>query len=186
MKYFIFAIVFVFCASTIQAQDFFVPNGAFMPTAEKLKPLNEDQQQLAPYSQRRYKVIDGRVFAIKDEPKEISQEPEALSTDTPDLKVPETALTLEPLPSQNTVTTTPEPVLKTVENLTVQTPQVKAPSASPIDNKLPSYKNRYAQYLQDLQTFQKTKQMPENKELESTLEKLSEPREIVLFQGKLE
>lgn len=181
MKYFIFAIVFVLCIATLQAQDFFVPSGAFSPTTEKLKPLNENQSQLSPYSQRRYKVIDGHVFAIKDEVVPPPQEEEP--AENPAVSSPELPLPAEPAALTTVAEKIPTPV---VETPVLQVPQISAPQTAPVDLKLPSYKNRYALYLKDLQTFQKTKQMPENKDLAAALKKLSEPREIVLFQGKLE
>ncbi|HCU58551.1 MAG TPA: hypothetical protein DIC64_01055 [Alphaproteobacteria bacterium] len=181
MKYFIFAIVFLLSVATLQAQDFFVPSGAFSSTVEKLKPINDDQSQLSPYSQRRYKVIDGRVFAIKDEMTEAPQETEP--TDNPIVTSPQLPSPAEPAALTTVAEKIPTPV---VETPVLQVPQISAPQTAPVDSKLPSYKNRYALYLNDLQTFQKTKQMPENKDLAATLKKLSEPREIVLFQGKLE
>lgn len=59
------------------------------------------------------------------------------------------------------------------------------PQTSIVDQNLPSYRNRYNQYINNLQTFQQTGQMPYNTELEKTLSKLSSSRKTVLFKGSI-
>ena len=71
MKYFVFAMIFILSAPDVKAQDFFMPSSALLSSADKLKPLN--QNTLSGYNQHRYKVIDGRVFLLPDEPETVSE-----------------------------------------------------------------------------------------------------------------
>lgn len=65
-------------------------------------------------------------------------------------------------------------------------PEIEAPVTADIDDTLPKYKNRYAQYLNDLKIFQKNGKLPRNKELESMMQSLSKRREITLFEGEID
>jgi hypothetical protein len=49
----------------------------------------------------------------------------------------------------------------------------------------PKYQQCYDQYAKDLKTFEKDKKMPENKELNRSLELLGKSRKEVLFEGKV-
>ncbi len=171
MKYFIFATLFICSATVLYAQDFFIPDGALPVVRDELKPLNRGLQDRASnYSERRYKVIDGRVFAIENEPK-AAPEPslqEQISEQVQEPVIP----ALQPEQKVETQVAETEP-----ENI------ILPPTVAPVDNSLPSYKNRYNLYLADLQSFQKTKKMPENADLNESLKKLSAPRKKVLFEG---
>jgi len=180
MKYFIFAIVFLFSITDLQAQDFFIPDGAFLPATEKLKPLkiNSDSKVL-PYQQGRYKLIDGRVFAIEDEP----DDPQQIYVPTDEYILSEQPSSLpDKINDQQLSNTQP---LNT-ENIEISKVLVSPPFVDPVDKNLPAYKNRYALYLADLEKFQKTGTMPENPDLKATLKKLATPREIILFEGEVD
>ena len=171
MKYFIFATLFICSATVLYAQDFFIPEGALPVVRDELKPLNKGlQDRSSNYSDRRYKVIDGRVFAIENEPK-AAPEP----------------IVQEQLSDQVQEPVTPhlQPEQKVESEVAEVEPEktILPPKVSPVDNSLPSYKNRYTLYLADLQSFQKTKKMPENADLNEALKKLSAPRKNVLFDG---
>lgn len=201
MKYFIFAMIFILSAPDLHAQDFFMPSNAMSTAKDKLKPLNKDVRNgLSDYNQRRYKVVDGLVVALPNEPSQ-DEEPIAeieVQTDKP-------ASTQTPAPSSvvkdasETVLTEPsstqkkvplhEPFFlkpKQVENepQTIM-PEPEAPIVQEFDSDQPPYKNRYAQYINDLKTFQKTGKLPKNKELENVLQKMTKPREIILFEGEV-
>lgn len=175
MKYFIFAMFFVCSATILYAQDFFIPDGALPVVRDELKPLDKTlQNRASKYSQRRYKIIDGRVFAVEDEPQIVPEETPSESlrksvaveaTPTEQVTLPVASVETQPQPE-------PEP-----QNI------ILPPKVAAVDNKLPSYKNRYSFYLSDLQTFQKTGKMPANSDLENALKKLSSPRKDVLFDA---
>lgn len=65
-------------------------------------------------------------------------------------------------------------------------PEIEAPVSAAVDDALPKYKNRYAQYLNDLKFFQKNGKLPRNKELESIMQSLSKRHEITLFEGEVD
>ena len=60
-------------------------------------------------------------------------------------------------------------------------PPVKIPTAS-VQSGLPNYRNRYAQYLTDLQVFSQTKKFPQNEELNASLNKMDSNREILIYK----
>ena len=146
-----------------------------MPMQEKLKPLDKSlKKQTDTYSPRRYQVRDGRVIALEDE-KPVVYEPEVSDTSTlSDNSLEQPALNA----STDMQNSTPD----VFEAL----PSIPAPQTAPIDNTLPSYKNRYALYLRDLDVFQRTKQMPVNPDLNATLSKVSAPHSEVLFDGPIQ
>lgn len=195
MKYFIYAMFFILSITALKAQDFFVPTGAFSSPNERIQPLEEDaEDQLSSFSQRRYRVLDGRVYALPDEI-DTQEEFEQEEIVNEDINI---ALPLQPESAESadkninsqvvvseTITQPVEPTIKE-EKITVETPKVNPPKLDAVDEKLPSYKNRYALYLADLETFQKTGKMPKNQDLSSTIEKLSKPYEVILFEGKLD
>lgn len=191
MKYFIFAILFTLSTTNLYAQDFFIPGNAFLPTEEKLQPLDKNlNDQFSRYDQRRYQIIDGRVIALENEVEKAEPEPKVFHA------------TIEPI--SETKDNNPQPNVsenvigsplidkKAVEEVKEEAPIVdikhvsQPPKVASVDSKLPSYKNRYTLYVSDLQEFQKKGKFPENKDLNETLAKLSQPREIVLFEGKVD
>lgn len=239
MKYFVFAMLFILSAPLANAQDFFMPGNALSSAKDKLKPLNKDLEQgLSNYNQRRYKVIDGRVIALPNEPEKSK---EVLSQDNAPSYTENTELTYKPIqspaPAEQTEpvfvsdSSTTQPVeqaelvpdlnasqalsdtqstmgytinpdalkpvtlhepafLKPTAPQTEDVPQppmaeIEAPVTQNFDNTLPTYKNRYTQYLNDLKIFQKTGKLPRNKELDSILQGLSKRREITLFEGEV-
>ena len=161
---------------------------------------------------KQYIAVDGRFIPVyEDEPSAPTvQTASAPNTAQPDIK-PQTAENTSPeqniaipaeqniilppsqtafLPANQIVSSeTPEPVqpitretqpVNIADNSDV-IPQV--PQVQNADPDLPSYRNRYAQYLGNLQIFHQTRQMPYDAELEKTLEKLSSGRKTVLFKG---
>lgn len=222
MKYFIFAMLFILSAPLAYAQGFFMPSGALSSAQDKLKPLNKDvEKELSGYNQRRYKVIDGRVIALPNEPQkaqEIEQESisentvnpepayqmpvqdptptaEAEPVITPELQLSESDSFSEPTLASEEQTVQPavlhepaflKPQAKQEDALQPIMPEIEAPETAGIDDTLPKYKNRYAQYLNDLKIFQKNGKLPRNKELESVMQSLSKRREITLFEGEID
>lgn len=161
---------------------------------------------------KQYIAVDGRFIPVyEDEPSAPTvQTASAPNTAQPDIK-PQTAENTSPeqniaipaeqniilppsqtafLPANQIVSSeTPEPVqpitretqpVNIADNSDV-IPQV--PQVQNADPDLPSYRNRYAQYLGNLQIFHQTGQMPYDAELEKTLGKLSSSRKTVLFKG---
>ena len=182
MKYFVFATFLSFFASSVYGQDFFIPKGAMMPVQDNLKPLDDTlTEHVNTYSERRYVVRDGRVIAVENEivEEEIpTQEAQnvAADTNTPQRENVQ-ALEQEPLPepTQNFV----------LKETAPRQPLVEAPQTDAVDHALPAYKNRYAFYLEDLKTFQKTGKMPQNPDLQKMLEDLSSPQSETLFDAVL-
>ena len=199
MKYFIFAIIFILSAPDLNAQDFFMPNNALSSAKDNLKPLNSAvQRNLSDYNQHRYKVIDGHVIALPNEPQKqettseteeknkIAQEAPLPSTDAakPLLISDKPKQTSAPVPSDKPADIKPtQPEAKSKPQ--VAKPNIQAPAVQPVDHKLPLYKNRYTQYTNDLKKFQQTNKLPKNQELEDVLQRLARPREIILFDGEV-
>lgn len=161
---------------------------------------------------KQYIAVDGRFIPVyEDEPSVPAvQTDSAPKTAQPDIK-PQTAentsqeqniaipaeQNIIPPPSQTAFlpanqivsSETPEPV----QPITKETQPVniadnsdvipQVPQVQNADPDLPSYRNRYAQYLGNLQIFHQTGQMPYDAELEKTLGKLSSSRKTVLFKG---
>lgn len=171
MKYFLFATFLSLLSNSVFAQDFFIPEGAMRSAVDHLEPLNQElQKQTSNYDQRRYVIRDGRVFAVENE------------------VIPETKQDEEELPSDETETTNvlesqPEQLAENVSDVIEET-ATKAPQIL-IDQSLPSYKNRYAQYIEDLKVFQKTKALPENDELNDVLNILSKPQSSIIFENQI-
>lgn len=84
---------------------------------------------------------------------------------------------IEPEPLDN------EPVLPSSKNIKQK---VNAPAFVAYDPEQAPYRNRYNQYLADLQTFEKTRTLPFNQELENTLSKLNSNQDILLFDETVE
>lgn len=188
MKYFIFAMFFILSGLT-QAQGFFVPDGAYAPTTEKLKPLNENiENHLTNYNQRRYKVIDGRVIALPNIPDEQPQDEQI--SDTPlETETDQPTTIAEPLPVEDTITPVTKPhglPLSIQKQREQETAYQELLKTYPTQKGVPSFQNRYAVYLQDLQEFQKTGKMPKNKAISDTLRKLSASRDMVIFDGTIQ
>lgn len=59
------------------------------------------------------------------------------------------------------------------------------PQVTDIDPELPSYRKRYGQYINNLQIFHQTGQMPFDPELDSALNKLSSNKKRTLFEGTI-
>ena len=210
MKYFIFAMFFIFSAFALHAQDFFIPANALSSSVDKIKPLNSNvEKSLSNYNQRRYKVIDGLVIPLPNEPS-LDEAPEtpviesenidtqSQKSDKPaDQTMPsEISETAEIISTNNNLPTNDSPHFQQ-ETLSEEqfiendnNPQadillLQPPATQDFNSKLPLYKNRYTLYLNDLKTFQKTKKFPKNKELDDLLQKLSRPRELTLFEGEI-
>ncbi|MBO7097289.1 MAG: hypothetical protein J6W11_01450 [Alphaproteobacteria bacterium] len=192
MKYFIFAMLFIGMSGSLAAQGFFIPNDAFAPSVEKLKPLDQEvEDQLSDFSQRRYKIIDGRVIALPNEP-QISTE------DTEDDDIQQQADNNVPLleekPQQNIEVKKQQntPLLSSQDiqkkpNASIPLLEITQPAPQDFESSdVPSYKNRYAQYLKSLKQFQKTGTLPENNELQATLNKLSGYNEFILYDGEVQ
>ena len=194
MKYFIYAMFFILSITALKAQYFFLPDVAFSSPKEKLRPLSKEAEELtSSFSQRRYRVVNGRVFAL---PNEVDFQEENESQELIDNSI-NTELPLQPdsfetieqntdskLTNQDIETTTSVPTISEIKE-EIKKPKVNPPKIASLDEKLPLYKNRYALYLKDLEIFQTTGKMPKNKDLSLTIEKLSKPYEVILFQGKI-
>ena len=192
--------------------EFFIPQNAMVQRVEKLPPINIPQRGLpsavrsnpanvqnqtsqnAAETQPqqkiiRYQAIDGRFIPIYAPAEEVAQ------TETPpqstgeasggnvtfepvedDLNIPETA-TANSILSEPEAENTTEPALKTP----VAKASVKVPNAV-VQSGLPDYRNRYAQYLVDLQTFSQTKDFPPNEALNASLNKMDSNREVLIYK----
>ena len=190
MKYFIFAMLFIGMSGSLAAQGFFIPNDAFAPSVEKLKPLDQEvEDQLSDFSQRRYKVIDGRVIALPNEP-EISTDNDYTDQQQADNNVPlieqKPQQNIEVKQQQNTPLLSSQDIQKK-PNASIPLLEITQPAPQDFESSdVPSYKNRYAQYLKSLKQFQKTGTLPENNELQATLNKLSGYNEFILYDGEVQ
>lgn len=164
-----FFYIFCICGASVSfAQGFFIPATETAPRYEKLPPVTYNGPLPTAVEQNvQYIAVDGRFIPLMPEtpPQEESfTEPLAIVSDEPAENV-----ALEP----------------SVQNNPPENQPVLLVESAPLDNGIPPYKNRYAQYLQYLAQFQTTKQMPPNPELETTLNKLNSNGYTVFFKQKL-
>lgn len=173
---------------------------------QQLQNANQSRAVAQPTIRRKIKqyiAVDGRFIPVYDE--NVPAEPAAdvqIAADTA-----QQSATTEIPTSPNTVAATPAPINLPMANElppvnqsmpssisepsdVAQTPiqdiTIVQPPTVETDPNLPSYRNRYGQYIADLQIFHQTGQMPYNAELEQTLDKLSSNRQTVLFKGIVE
>ena len=76
---------------------------------------------------------------------------------------------------------------KTIDNNSskdIQNNNIVAPKTDAISPDLPSYRNRYSQYVNDLQVFHQTGLFPENKELNQALNKMNSTKDIIIYKGQ--
>ncbi|MBO4285419.1 MAG: hypothetical protein J5895_04225 [Alphaproteobacteria bacterium] len=197
MKYFILTTIFICSIHPLFAQDFFIPDGAIKEVTDNLPPLPQAlQERAASYGQRRHSLSDGRVFALEDEMD--AQKVQSDFDESFEAQFDEAVLeALQENLAQDTLfgnENEPEEKLAkiVVSPESTATSEQQAPVfAAPLtvekfDDTLPDYKKRYALYLEDLKTFQQTKSLPQNQELNKTLDKLSTIRTEVLFEGTVD
>ena len=188
MKYFIFAMLFILTATEVKAQGFFIPNGALTPSVDRIKPLDEDvEAQLSDYSQRRYKVIDGRVIALPNEPTvDLNNPPDIAENQPTQPSLPKQKVVPNTIPEHHPAGMAKISQPKPEKKISVQEPQIETspiiPEYTPNPD-MPAYKTRYSQYLQYLKEFQNTGTLPKNDELNKMLRTMSSPHEQILFDG---
>ena len=210
MKFFVFATVLSAMATGVMAQGFYIPSGAIQKKEDRpsaIKGNVENQDTL--YTQRRYKVIDGRVFLIEDE---MSEEERAARLQAIELSKKEAEKTRNVVlmndkpkdvptvsaikPSYNTPK--PEkPSAKPQNENTGRKKQpnvlmddeiegptkslIKAPDQIALSADAPSYQKRYNLYIDDLKYFNEHGKMPQNKDLDNTLKSVEKGKSSVLF-----
>lgn len=69
------------------------------------------------------------------------------------------------------------------ENNSAQAVNVTAPQTSGINPNLPKYRNRYSQYVNELQIFHQSGMFPANQELDQALGKMNSNKEIVIYKN---
>lgn len=152
---------------------------------------------------KQYIAVDGRFIPVyEDEPSvptiQTASAPETAQPDIRSQTIENTSPEQNIIPPAQTAflpanqmvsSETPEPVQPITSeiqpvNVTDNSDIIpQAPQVQNVNPDLPSYRNRYAQYLGNLQIFHQTGQMPYDSELAKTLEKLSSSRKTVLFKG---
>ncbi|MBQ7659227.1 MAG: hypothetical protein IJS26_00580 [Alphaproteobacteria bacterium] len=197
MKYFILTTIFICSIHPLFAQDFFVPSGAIAEVKDNLPPLPQAlRERAASYEQRRHTISDGRVFALEDEMD--AQKVQSAFDESFEAQFDEAVLdALQENLAQDTLLGNENEPEEEIAKIVVspestatseqQAPVFAAPlTDEKIDDSLPDYKKRYALYLADLKTFEKTKSLPANEPLNQTLDKLSAPRTEILFEGVID
>lgn len=197
MKYFILTTIFICSIHPLFAQDFFVPSGAIAEVKDNLPPLPQAlRERAASYEQRRHTISDGRVIAFEDEmdAQKVQSDfdesfdvlfDEAVS-EALQQNLPQDTLFGQEMPLEEEVADVAF-LPQSTDTLSRETPVFAAPlTDEKIDDSLPDYKKRYALYLADLKTFEKTKSLPANEPLNQTLDKLSAPRTEILFEGAID
>lgn len=69
------------------------------------------------------------------------------------------------------------------ENNSAQAVNVTAPQTGGINPDLPKYRNRYSQYVNELQIFHQSGMFPANQELDQALGKMNSNKEIVIYKN---
>ena len=180
MKRYIYFVLFatVFCQTSITFADFFMPASELEPRYEKLPPVpnagayKARQHNYPSNHVRRYIPVDGRFIPVVEETPPAAdlteQEPPAAEPIAETVEVAENPITPAESPSQEEIFYAAMP-----------------PQANPIDLSLPSYKNRYAQYLESLTALQYNGELPPNPELDATLSKLNSNDYVVVYKETL-
>lgn len=191
-------------AQTRPTPDFFIPASELAPRFEKLPPIATPNNYPTPYSTysaspapntsgkvSRYIAVDGRYIPVYEEDPEADLTAVAtqITTDFDDMEetAPITTVEEQPVqisPAPKIPETLPAPTLIIREAAVISPAKPASQNTQNTQNsQAPKYRNRYDQYLETLQIFQKNKQMPDNPELERTLAKLNSSHEIILFNG---
>lgn len=193
---------------------FFIPKSELAPKYERLKPIVPvvrklpaeqggiavEQKINAPTRRvNRYIAVDGRYIPIyedveeteelESEENEYEEDDEEIENEVETLIAPEQKAAPEAKEEFDFEEEEPEdfePLLKVERAKPNKALAVRAPTFDPIDSSLPSYQNRYSQYLGHLLSFQHTKLLPYNPDLENTLNKMSSNEYVVVFRGTLQ
>lgn len=149
-------------------------DGRFIPI---YAPVEQTAQNETPAQNADDQATGGTVTFEPDEPDAMPEtatansvfaEPEADSNHPPSVTL--SADEMEKIKNLKQTVLNPKPL-----------PPVKIPTAS-VQSGLPNYRNRYAQYLTDLQVFSQTKKFPQNEELNASLNKMDSNREILIYK----
>ena len=198
MKRYIYFALFatLFCQTSIAFADFFIPASELEPHYEKLPPIPNSatykaKQSVNPDNNiKRYIPVDGRFIPVveKTQAEENLTQQEPLVTE-PVTETKETAETTKPV---KTAEKPEEPKDLPIKKEDFHSPNriknlyaPEAPKTNPIDLSLPSYKNRYAQYLETLKELQQNGNLPPNPELDATLSKLNSNEYVVVYKERL-
>lgn len=189
LSFFVIYIIFGIW-NNVGAQGFFIPASELEPRYEKLPPVpyssrptfNQNQKQRI----QKYIAVDGRFIPIIEERPLVMEDEQ---TDTLAPVVPEEIQVTEsgaPQTDNKIAATVPESARSaSVPQIQPETIfAVSAPQTDPVDVGLPSYRNRYAQYLSDLTLFQHGGFLPSNADLENTLAKMNSNEYRIMYQGE--
>lgn len=180
MKRYIYFALFatVFCQTSIAFTDFFIPASELEPRYEKLPPVpNANAYRATPSTSpnnrvQRYIPVDGRFIPVVEEtPPEVDLTEQETPAAEPVAETVEVA--------ENPVTPAEAPVQEEIFYAAMP------PQTNPVDLSLPSYKNRYAQYLESLTALQYNGELPPNPELDATLSKLNSNDYVVVYKETL-
>lgn len=191
----------------VNNSEFFIPQNAMMQRVEKLPPINVPKRglpsavrsntatdknkqtaqlatkQTQPRKILRYQAIDGRFVPIYAPIEETAQN-DNNSEDTPESSGANSVLADSETDNNQAIENQILPDEQEAEQNNINAdplPTAKIPTAV-VQNGLPNYRNRYAQYLTDLQTFGQTKNFTQNADLNNALNKMDSDNEILIFK----
>lgn len=187
MKYFTFAMLFISLLHTSYAQDFFVPNGAFGTAQDHLTSPVKNLEQM-PFKERRYNVLDGRIYAIEDEPLVQTDNLSSEAQNTPSEIYSEKRNTIPQIPTQEL--TNKDIQLQNAPQNKISSINFSRLTSSMETNekakRLERYQELFNTYITEREQFKKSHKFPKNKKLEDMLNEFKKPQNITLFQGTLE
>lgn len=187
MKRYIFlmTIATIFCQISPVFSGFFIPQKELEQRYEKLPPIpnggaySNQPASIPEASATHYIAVDGRFIPVIENTSPVETNlAQSHQIQNQDM-VEEQILAENPAPVETQVAAPVEPVVKEEVFFAAMAPQIE-----PVDVSAPSYKKRYAQYLESLQSFQLTGVMPNNPELEQTLSKLNSNEYVVYYKQK--
>ena len=142
---------------------------------------------------KEYIAVDGRFIPVYDESVVLSEAPANSNIAADNVvsdngmppvsesngEAPRKAVLLTDMPRPQ-----PQPENRALPERTIAVnAPVLPPQVAEANPEQPAYRNRYREYLDDLQVFHQTGQMPDNAALDKALSKLSAGGERVLFDG---
>lgn len=158
-------------------------DGRYIPVFADEEP--QSVQEAVKDSQTAEEATDNKVKNIVESNPDITDKPaEAtapLKEEQPDIKqaVAEVKKQVEVTEANKEIPIfqeEPETTVKKADSLSV-------PQTEEVNPALPDYRNRYSQYLADLQIFHQTGLFPENEALSQALSKMNSEKEIVLYKN---
>lgn len=188
MKYFLFAMLLTFLTSSAGAQDFFVPDNAFGVAQDRLASPVKNADKTS-FSQRRYRIIDGRVYPIEDD--SVTSGANTPSTQSVHQSQPslpqrqQQKTTVQATTPNHQIPNSRQTIQSSVDNKDVKSGNITPLASIGADRNI-IYQDLFKTYKDEREKFKKQHKFPKNQKLEDMLAQFKTPHSITLFQNKVE